>query len=375
MSAAPTQNVNFWANPAAALSPDLVVQQQQIDRQNQMVAYLRQQALEPIDPGKGSISWTQGMAKLAQALAGGISQRGVDKRQNALNYAMANQVRQANGLAPLPMPGQKPQKPQMQQPAPTAPAMIGQQGAPTDMSSIAMGGGSQVAPQQPAQASPGVARIAAALSSQQAPQQDPAQGSPGPAPPQATAGASSQEDAQQPAGTMQRPQSFPRQPMIPQFPGMSPAANMIQQSIDQQGYMHDVRTANMPEPLQKLVAARNAAAAGGDWDSARTYDTQIQKLNNADIAVRQGGIYNPITKQFDAYMPAPIPGVAPTFTNGMPTGTYQIPGSREAMAANARAESGGKAAGQAPYEPVTVTDSDGKTYQLPKLAAFDITIH
>ena len=93
------QNVSFMS-PQAMIAPDLSVQQQQQQRQSDLAAALRQMSFDPIDAGKGNIAWTQGAAKLAQALAGIVVQKRADKQQINLNQAMQDRMfgkKDANG--------------------------------------------------------------------------------------------------------------------------------------------------------------------------------------------------------------------------------------------------------------------------------------
>ena len=78
----PLGNSQGFLSPQALIAPDQAVEQQQVQRQSELAAALRQMSMEPIDASNGgNISWTQGMAKLAQAIAGGFVQRSADNRQ------------------------------------------------------------------------------------------------------------------------------------------------------------------------------------------------------------------------------------------------------------------------------------------------------
>src|SRR6266581_3838888 len=59
--------------------------QQQLQRRRALAMALQQQAIEPIEtPPGGAVSWTQGAAKLVQALMAGLSNRKLDREQAGL---------------------------------------------------------------------------------------------------------------------------------------------------------------------------------------------------------------------------------------------------------------------------------------------------
>lgn len=68
--------------------PDYNSQQQSLNRRRQMAQALQQESMLPIEmpqyPG-ANVSWTQGAAKLAQALFAGLQNRKLDKQQAALD--------------------------------------------------------------------------------------------------------------------------------------------------------------------------------------------------------------------------------------------------------------------------------------------------
>lgn len=87
----PGNTVSFM-QPGAILAPDLSVEQAKLQRQYELAQALRQMSLEQVDGGRGPVSWTQGAAKIAQALAGRNLVRRADDKQLAVNQAYASRL-------------------------------------------------------------------------------------------------------------------------------------------------------------------------------------------------------------------------------------------------------------------------------------------
>lgn len=325
------QNVSF-ASPQALLAPDLSVEQQQAQRAQDLAAALRQMSMEPIDAGKGNIAWTQGAAKLAQALAGRIVQGRADKAQLKLNQAFAGRMGAMFG-----QPGGGGQA-------------SGVGGAPSPPSSIAPPAAPQVAaPIQPPPMRPQADPLAP-LPEQPVPQQ---------APPQPQMALQPQEASQQP----------PQQPQRgPWSLSGDPRQDMSAYMLNPEEYGKAVIASHAPTDLAKMMMQ-----AGIDPNSPlghQLMQAQIAKQNyTAPVNGRPGSVlrdaYDPT--HVIGYDPASINGAFPVFgADGMPTGYQQAPGAAQAMGVVAAAEAGGKGAGGAPYDLVTVVGPDGTPHQIPK---------
>lgn len=129
------QDISF-ANPTALIAPDLSSQQAALDRQRQLADALRSESLQQIDPGRGAISWTQGLAKLAQALASRSLYKKADAQQTGLNQAYAQALMQRMGGG-VPAPG------------PSGSPAPGAEGAASPPTQVAPSGPSQVSTSLP----------------------------------------------------------------------------------------------------------------------------------------------------------------------------------------------------------------------------------
>jgi hypothetical protein len=88
-------NINTVAFMNPADQANMLLEQQQQQRAQDYATALRQQSMQDIPSNGGAISWTQGMAKLAQALAANHAQR----RSDAASWDMA--ARQQNAQAAI----------------------------------------------------------------------------------------------------------------------------------------------------------------------------------------------------------------------------------------------------------------------------------
>lgn len=305
--------VNFFS-PQALIAPDLAVEQQQIERQRALADALRAQSLENDVPRQGAVSWTQGVAKLAQALSANKLQKRADQRQMAINQAYASQVGNLFG------------------------------GVPAKGGDPASGGGDASNGPSPSFNAAFTPQAMQAVQNGQ------------PAPP-----------VQEPAP---EPQTYQPGPLS--LSG-NPGQDMALYAQDPQEYVKQViathAAAQMPTDFTKLLVQ-----SGIDPNSplGRTLmQSQIAKQNYvAPVNGRPGSTirdpFNP--SQILGYDAPTINGTFPTYgANGMPTGYQLAPGAAEAAATMEAATSGAKAAAQAPYDLITVVDpATGAQYQVPK---------
>ena len=94
------QEVGF-GQPTALMqytAPDLIVEQQQIARRQALIDVLREQGLQPIDGGRGAISWTQGLAKVLGTWAAGRMQKKNDARSVMVSKGLSNAIAPQFGL-------------------------------------------------------------------------------------------------------------------------------------------------------------------------------------------------------------------------------------------------------------------------------------
>lgn len=304
----PGNSVNFWQAPAI-LAPDLAVEQQQLERQRAIADALRAQSLNTDVPQRGSMSWTQGAAKLAQALVANSLQKKADTRQAGINQAYASRMGGLFGAPSAPVSGSAPV------------------GAPS------LKGGDLP---QPAGAAP--------------PASDAGTGA---APP-----------------LSQAPQPDVR-PSPPQGGAMSltgdPQRDMAMYSMNPDEYTKQVIAAHAPVDTAKVVQQAQAALQRGDFATATALMGQVTKNNYiAPVNGRPGStLRDPLDPSKVIGYDAPnIEGAFPTYgDNGMPTGYQMAPGAAAAMAAKTTATESAKA----PYDLVTVVDpTTGAQYQIPK---------
>ena len=350
--AAPTQTLAPF-NIGALLQPDLSVQQAQIDRQRAIAQALSQQAMEPIDAGRGAVSWSQGVAKMVQALAGGLSQRAADTRQQAWNHS----YRQSMGMEAPPFPtampsgdalmsgAQAPYANTPPAPMPSGAALMNGAQAPQtpDMGAItAPAPQPQQGPAQVPQVSPAAARMASALSAQQGPQQAPQ----GPQGMQGLGGLS--------------------------MPGGNPIADMVGMNADMPGYLKDLRAANAPTDPVKLVTQAQALYQAGNNQAGDLLMAEARKAGYIEpLQVRQGStVLAPGTNQPMFYNPSLDKGFLPSWNaNGAVTGATVAPGVLPGTAQLAQAEASGKTIGTNAYEPQAGFDAQGNPVFGSKLDA------
>ena len=74
-------------NPSVLVAPDYQTQMLQAQRRLEMAQALQQQALQDTPGNGGSVSWTQGLARLADALVGASIARKSYKQMQGANQA------------------------------------------------------------------------------------------------------------------------------------------------------------------------------------------------------------------------------------------------------------------------------------------------
>lgn len=317
----PVQTVSF-ASPQAILAPNLAVQQQQYERQMALANALRSQALTDTNPGRGSVSWTQGLSRLANALLANSEYKKADTQLGSMaqNYAAA--IRGEFGgspslsTSPMTAPSSAPAQSSASTPTDQVSNIPGDRGV-YGSGGVEDNGNLPDPSQQPAANPP--AAVA------------PAPAAPSPAP---------------------GPQSYTPGPLS--LTG-NPNIDMTMYAMDPQGYMHAVETARSPVDMAKTVQQAQAAAARGDYATAAALYGNIRKQNFvAPVNVRQGStVIDPNTHQPIFTNPRTPEGAVADFgPNGQPTGVSMLPGAPGAIAT----ESGAKAAGQAAYSPMQVFD-------------------
>lgn len=306
--------------------PDLIIQQQQLQRKQALIDALRAQSLEQIDGGRGRISWTQGLAKLANAWVASSMQKKNDKAAAGIYQGMGARQNAmfgigANGPGATQM---QPQQAMPQQPQPM-PAPPTQTITPVDPD-VALN--APMATPQPQQAP-----------QQQAPQQPP----------------------------MQPQQGYP----------MSLSGNSQQDAFDYasnpEEYTKAMITSHAPVAPAQMMRQAQAALARGDMAGAQAILGQLSKDQYiAPINGRPGStIRDPRDPSRILGYDAPtVEGAFPTYgPNGMPTGYQSAPGAQQAMAGMAGAKAGAIAAAQSPYDVVEVYNPQTGQYQkVPKSA-------
>lgn len=321
------QDVSF-GNPTAIIAPDLAVAQEQLARKQQLIDALKSQGLQPIDGGRGGISWTQGLAKLLGTYAATRMQKANDAQSVALNRQYADRMGSLFGMQPRfasADPSQPaPQAAPMAAPAPDASqqSAFNQAFSPDAMSAIQ--GGQTPPPVQPASAPP--------------------QAAPSPQPPMAAGQPMPAQQSAQPGYAMSL-SGNPQQDMMDYF--MNPGA-----------YSEAMIKNHSPVAPAQMMQQAQAALARGDTASASAILGQMNKDQYiAPINVRQGGaVLDPITRKPIFENPQLPPGASVTWdANGRPTQVSMVPGAETAIAGAA----GAKTAGENRYEPIAGYDAAG----------------
>lgn len=320
-------------NPSVLVAPDYQTQMAQVERQRALAQVLRQQALTDTPGNGGTVSWSQGLARIADALASNISNKRADKKQLEANQAYAAGMARMFGLqSPSGAPAASQASPVAQTP----------QNAP------------QQAPAQP--------------QAQFVPGQPPAAGQADPLAPL--------PDAPPQAAQPQPPSAAPAQT------GGAPAYPFKLSGNPQQDFSDYI--ANSDEFTKQMIAAHAKAAAptdievlmqhaGIDPGSAlgrQIIQQNIAKTNYiAPVSGRPGGwtIYPDGHKEFNPQAPAPgaMPVIGP---DGNPTGAWtEDPSASNIQAHQAGAVAGAQASAKAPFETVqTFNPNTGQMEIRPK---------
>lgn len=359
------QNVSF-ADP---LDPGYAIQAEALQRQQALADAMRQQSLAPIEVNKGAISWTQGAAKLAQAIAANRLQNRANANAWDLAAQSANQMR---SLFNSPNAPPLPQIDTSQNPyrsgggSGLGGALRSFFGLGPSAGSATTGNAPQTAVpvQQPApQAPTPPVQVASNGPTPTFPAPDPTP-TPAPDPSQDISGAMAGLGAQAQAyGVPGTSQQQPPQPALPSDAAQAPAAPVPQQAgplsltgspgqdyalyhMDPQAYLTGVVNSHVPGDFAKLLIN-----AGIDPNSAlgkQMMQAQIAKQNYvASESGRPGAtIRDPFTKQIIGVDPQNIEATNPEIVNGQFTGRYlPAPGAAQAVGAVAAAKSVGQAAG------------------------------
>lgn len=317
------QSVNFFS-PEAMIAPDVAVQQLQLQRQQALIDALRQQSMQPIDPGRGSISWTQGLAKLADALVGRSMQKSNDAKSVALGQALMGRMGSMFGAPSSGLPG--------------------------------YGGGT--------------------VSTGPSPHDNPLAGGGDP-----SSGLSGLTNGQVPSQPSPMPPSSPGigQPPPPQPPTAAGPSRRGPMSISDNPGADMMEFVGAPD---KYWEARNAQIAPTDFVKTlqqagidpnstlgrQLMQQQLAKQNYIAPSNARGGSWttDPMTGQ-RTYNPNLPEGSEPLYdSSGNVRAIRTMDGVTQSIGDVAAAKAGGTERGQAPYDLVTVTDAQGNTYQVPK---------
>jgi hypothetical protein len=308
------QQVSFQ-DPRLLYAPDSVVQQQQIQRQQQLADALRAQSQADMPAAPGShVSWTQGAAKVVAALLAKQQYKKIDQGNTALaqQYASALRGQFGGGRA---------------QPANPSPAPIQSQPAPQPVALPATGQNINIpAPNQPPQADAGPA-----------PAMSPGGGA-GPAPrgPWSLSGNQQQD--------------------------------MNDYMLNPEKYGEAVIAAHAPVDMSKMVRQAQEAAANGDYATAAALYGNIEKQNNIPLQPgRPGAPMFDHTGKIVAMAPQSVEGGNPVIEDGKFTGSYtQAPG----VTGVVQAVNAAKAVGSAATDMVPTYDPASGNYKsVPKLDA------
>jgi hypothetical protein len=320
-------------NPSILVAPDYQTQMLAAQRRLELANALSQQAMSDTPGNGGSVSWTQGLARIMDAIA--------SKRTASQGYKQMQGANQAYAAGLARMFGMQP--PQM------APSPQTAQGAPVGPSATPM---PQAAPQAPQAASaPPVPFV---------PGQPPAPGQADPLaplpPPQAAA---PQPSAPPPAPTGGGPFSLTGDPQRDMMLYLSNPDEFSKQMVDV--------AAKGATPLDPeiMVARARQALASGDIPTATALLGALQKNNYiAPVSGRPGGvILDPITKKPIFQTPRIGENQAVTFDeNGHPAQVYNIPGALQSAEEQAAAVAGGQASARAPYDVIQVWDPNKNAF-------------
>lgn len=362
MSPAPSSPINFWN----VLAPDQAVEQAQIDRRRALAQALMGQSLQSDVPQRGAMSWTQGAARLAQALSAGFVNRRADKQQPSLNQQLASQLR----------------------------GNFGHYGSgPNPDGTMSATSNVDTPPQAPDIAAPGPVSAGTAPSSLPAPPATPAprpantgqvsevpgdssstfdqafgpdtlaalqNGTPLPPIPQPQSAAPSVAAA--PPAAAANPPAPPTAPSQPWQPGPwsltgDPSTDMsLAAGMGLPAYLAKVADARMPTDFTRQL--QQAGIDPKSYIARQLMQDQIGKLNYIAPATARGNSWsqNPTTGAW-SYHPAIPEGGEPVFDgNGNVVGVKSLDGSLKLI----EDVQGAKTRGQNRYEPITGYDANNR---------------
>lgn len=340
----PTKNISF-INPIDPVGSQVALQQ--LQRRQALVDAMREQSLAQIPDNGGRISWSQGAAKLAEAIASRVMQKKLDKQSYNVGIQGANATRGMFGLGPV-------------------------DGAPPQAGDYTPGKSGIVAGDQPTvREDPGLQTLANMRNGRTQAQLpvdmsglQPEDGSPAPPPPQAQ----------------------PQQPLMEQVGGVAPpqapqpAQRGPWQLSDDPAADYAAYVANPEEYGKALIGARSpvefakklvqSGIPQGSPLFNQLMQSNVAKENYiAPIMGRPGAtMRDPINGQIIAQDPQSMQGLNPVIENGQWTGGYSLaPGAAEGEEAMAAA----RARGEAGSKPVQVFNP--QTGQMEYRSAGEVT--
>jgi hypothetical protein len=310
------------------IAPDIAVQQQQLAREQALADALRRQSLEPADAGGGRVSWTQGLAKLAQAYTARTNQKDIDAKQIDVARQQAAALRGMFGAGGGPAAGNPAAAPAASaDPSTAVVAPGGQPGFGQDMANALKEYGGVAPP--PASPQP---QTAAGTPPGAAPSPGGGSGSVGP-------WSLSGNPDQDMASYMMNPEEYGKAVIGAQAPT---------------DYVKSLRQAGIDpnSPLGRQLQQANIAK-----------QNYVAPINGRPGSTLRDPYDPSKVVGFDA---PNIEGSVPTYgADGMPSGYKQLPGATQAIAAAA----GAKTAGSNANEPIAGFDAAGNPTYSNKLDA------
>lgn len=320
-------------NPSVIVAPDYQTQQLEAQRRLELANALRQQAMTDTPGNGGSVSWTQGLARLAAALSASATQNSAYKEMKGANQAYAAGMARLFGLQP--------------------PQSASSSGSPVPQPT--MGGGSPMPQQPPTPASS--QPVAPGLGASPNPVQNGIDPLSPDAPPQA---ASTPPSAPPPAPTGGAPSMHSAFSLTG-----DPQRDFMLYMMDPSAYTQQLAAvagkSATPNDMEVTIAHARQAMANGDVATAAALLGNVQKNNYiAPATARPGGwTQDPQTGQWMFHPQAPIPGAVPGPPDANGNMTWRVPaGTEAAVAERAQSQASGESAGKAPYQFQQVFNKD-----------------
>ena len=374
MAGSNIQNVSFQAALDPQAAANLQLQAQQAQQNLAMAQALRERSMTPESVPAGSrMSWTQGLAQVAQAWAakslmnkGNLQTRDAAVKQGQL-------LQQMYGLQPQPssqavkigaaLPGASPTQQPAPQPAPQSPPPAQQAPQPASQPAqipnpvYGSGGVDDDGNQSPNVPALRTDRPTDQMSNIPQPQPQPS--------PQVPAGPAPQGTAQQPPQAPQM-QPSPQAPALqqgdtpfPDLPGENHMASMYQAFNSPDTYYSALNAAHANTDFQKLYSAYTAAVQSGDTQAAATYKGQLDK--QSAIEQREGGTAIINGQRF--FNPKIDAGYTPTYDDkGNVNGETPLNGHLAAVASAASAQAAGQKGGENTGTLTTTYDAQGNPH-------------